>query len=106
VRGLSAGDKTQLMRKCRDGHRLACTWHWRWLTRPRPLFLFEFDCPTVCECLNPKDYGDKPIQQVIVDLTDGGVDFSIEAVGECAFKKHNEQCAACGESSPLTSAAS
>jgi len=34
------------------------------------------------QCLNPKDYGDKPIQQVIVDLTDGGVDFSIEAVGE------------------------
>jgi len=32
------------------------------------------------DCVNPRDH-DKPIQQVIVDLTDGGVDFSFEAVG-------------------------
>jgi Zn-dependent alcohol dehydrogenase len=54
------------------------------------------------QCLNPKDYGDKPIQQVIVDLTDGGVDYSIEAVGECSPAEHNELCAACGESERLS----
>ena len=32
------------------------------------------------ECVNPHDY-DKPIQQVLVELTDGGVDYSFEAVG-------------------------
>lgn len=32
------------------------------------------------ECLNPKDY-DKPIQQVLVDLLDGGADYSFEAIG-------------------------
>jgi S-(hydroxymethyl)glutathione dehydrogenase/alcohol dehydrogenase len=32
------------------------------------------------QCLNPKDY-EKPIDQVIVDLTDGGVDYSFEAIG-------------------------
>ncbi|WP_164135457.1 zinc-binding dehydrogenase, partial [Stenotrophomonas maltophilia] len=30
--------------------------------------------------INPKDY-DKPIQDVIVELTDGGVDYSFECVG-------------------------
>jgi S-(hydroxymethyl)glutathione dehydrogenase/alcohol dehydrogenase len=32
------------------------------------------------DCINPKDYPD-PIQQVIIDLTDGGVDYSFEAIG-------------------------
>ncbi|RYE78753.1 MAG: S-(hydroxymethyl)glutathione dehydrogenase [Oxalobacteraceae bacterium] len=32
------------------------------------------------DCINPKDY-DKPIQEVIVELTDGGVDFSFECIG-------------------------
>jgi S-(hydroxymethyl)glutathione dehydrogenase/alcohol dehydrogenase len=32
------------------------------------------------DCINPKDY-DRPIQEVIVDLTDGGVDFSFECIG-------------------------
>lgn len=32
------------------------------------------------ECINPKDY-DQPIQQVIVDLTDGGADYTFECVG-------------------------
>ena len=30
--------------------------------------------------VNPKDY-DKPVQQVIVDLTNGGVDYSFECIG-------------------------
>ncbi|KAJ7547520.1 hypothetical protein O6H91_08G089200 [Diphasiastrum complanatum] len=34
----------------------------------------------VTEFINPNDY-EKPIQQVIVDLTDGGVDYSFECIG-------------------------
>lgn len=33
------------------------------------------------DCINPKDYADKSLQQVIIDITDGGVDYSFEAVG-------------------------
>eukprot|EP00053_Salpingoeca_punica_P009779 m.88051 g.88051 ORF g.88051 m.88051 type:complete len:381 (-) comp15160_c0_seq1:1856-2998(-) len=33
------------------------------------------------ECLNPNDYPDKPFQQVLVDLTDGGLDYTFECVG-------------------------
>ncbi|RMQ40048.1 S-glutathione dehydrogenase/s III alcohol dehydrogenase [Pseudomonas cichorii] len=32
------------------------------------------------DCVNPKDF-DRPIQDVIVDMTDGGVDFSFECIG-------------------------
>ncbi|XP_053410791.1 alcohol dehydrogenase 1C-like isoform X2 [Nycticebus coucang] len=32
------------------------------------------------ECINPQDYK-KPIQEVIVEMTDGGVDFSFEVIG-------------------------
>ncbi|XP_023937708.2 alcohol dehydrogenase class-3 [Bicyclus anynana] len=32
------------------------------------------------EFVNPKDY-DKPIQQVLVDLTDGGLDYTFECIG-------------------------
>lgn len=32
------------------------------------------------DCVNPKDF-DKPIQEVIVEMTDGGVDYSFECVG-------------------------
>eukprot|EP00128_Syssomonas_multiformis_P017193 Colp12_sorted_trinity150504_noHs@1288 len=32
------------------------------------------------ECVNPKDYS-KPIQQVLVDLTDGGLDYTFECIG-------------------------
>ncbi|RUO22236.1 S-(hydroxymethyl)glutathione dehydrogenase/class III alcohol dehydrogenase [Aliidiomarina iranensis] len=32
------------------------------------------------ECINPNDY-DKPIQEVIVEKTDGGVDYSFECIG-------------------------
>ncbi|MFS7965354.1 putative S-(hydroxymethyl)glutathione dehydrogenase [Helianthus anomalus] len=34
----------------------------------------------VTEFVNPKDH-DKPIQQVLVDMTDGGVDYSFECIG-------------------------
>jgi len=32
------------------------------------------------DCINPKDF-DKPIQEVIVEMTEGGVDYSFECVG-------------------------
>jgi len=38
----------------------------------------EFGCT---ECVNPKDYEGKPIQQVLVELTDGGLDYTFEAIG-------------------------
>eukprot|EP01111_Echinosteliopsis_oligospora_P005427 TRINITY_DN1874_c0_g1_i1.p1 TRINITY_DN1874_c0_g1~~TRINITY_DN1874_c0_g1_i1.p1 ORF type:complete len:392 (-),score=119.32 TRINITY_DN1874_c0_g1_i1:96-1229(-) len=33
------------------------------------------------ECVNPKDHGDKPIQQVLIDMTDGGLDYTFECIG-------------------------
>ena len=32
------------------------------------------------ECVSPADY-DKPIQEVLVELTDGGLDFTFECIG-------------------------
>jgi len=34
----------------------------------------------VTDFVNPKDY-EKPIQEVIVELTNGGVDYSFECIG-------------------------
>lgn len=54
------------------------------------------------ECINPKDLpADKNIVQHIIDITDGGVDYSFEAIGnvntmrqalECAHKGWGESC--------------
>ncbi|MDX5363226.1 MAG: S-(hydroxymethyl)glutathione dehydrogenase/class III alcohol dehydrogenase [Pseudazoarcus pumilus] len=44
------------------------------------------------DCVNPKDY-DKPIQQVIVDMTDGGVDYSFECVGNVQLMRAALECA-------------
>ena len=41
--------------------------------------------------VNPKDY-DKPIQEVIVDLTNGGVDYSFEAVGNVKLMRAALEC--------------
>ncbi len=41
--------------------------------------------------VNPKDY-DKPIQQVIVDMTDGGVDYSFEAIGNVQLMRAALEC--------------
>lgn len=35
------------------------------------------------ECFNPKDF-DKPIQQVMIDVTDGGPDYTFECIGNVA----------------------
>ncbi|KAJ7384860.1 hypothetical protein OS493_019537 [Desmophyllum pertusum] len=37
----------------------------------------EFGCT---ECLNPKDF-DKPIQQVLLEMIDGGLDYTFECIG-------------------------
>lgn len=43
------------------------------------------------DCVNPKNY-DKPIQEVIVDLTDGGVDYSFEAIGNVNTMRAALEC--------------
>ena len=42
--------------------------------------------------INPKDYPDSPIQQVIVDLTDGGVDYSFECIGNVNVMRSALEC--------------
>ena len=42
--------------------------------------------------INPKDYPDTPIQQVIVDLTDGGVDYSFECIGNVQVMRSALEC--------------
>ncbi|HEX5515127.1 MAG TPA: S-(hydroxymethyl)glutathione dehydrogenase/class III alcohol dehydrogenase, partial [Gammaproteobacteria bacterium] len=44
------------------------------------------------DCINPKDYGDRPLQEVIVDLTDGGVDYSFECVGNVELMRTALEC--------------
>lgn len=43
------------------------------------------------DCINPKDYG-KPIQDVIVELTDGGVDYSFECIGNVEVMRSALEC--------------
>nr|WP_211824797.1 S-(hydroxymethyl)glutathione dehydrogenase/class III alcohol dehydrogenase [Kistimonas asteriae] len=43
------------------------------------------------DCVNPKDY-DKPIQDVIVEMTDGGVDYSFECVGNVHLMRSALEC--------------
>jgi S-(hydroxymethyl)glutathione dehydrogenase/alcohol dehydrogenase len=43
------------------------------------------------DCVNPKNY-DKPIQEVIVYLTDGGVDYSFECVGNVNLMRSALEC--------------
>ncbi|WP_349676371.1 S-(hydroxymethyl)glutathione dehydrogenase/class III alcohol dehydrogenase [Thalassospira sp. UBA1131] len=43
------------------------------------------------DCINPKDY-DKPIQEVIVELTDGGVDWSFECIGNVNVMRSALEC--------------
>ncbi|XP_039000875.1 alcohol dehydrogenase class-3-like [Hibiscus syriacus] len=45
----------------------------------------------VTEFVNPKDY-DEPIQQVLVDLTDGGVDYSFECIGNVSVMRAALEC--------------
>ncbi|WP_250459086.1 S-(hydroxymethyl)glutathione dehydrogenase/class III alcohol dehydrogenase [Microbulbifer litoralis] len=43
------------------------------------------------ECINPDDY-DRPIQEVIVELTDGGVDYSFECIGNVKVMRSALEC--------------
>ena len=43
------------------------------------------------DCVNPKDY-DKPIQDVLVEMTDGGVDFSFECIGNVNVMRSALEC--------------
>ncbi|MEM6437910.1 MAG: S-(hydroxymethyl)glutathione dehydrogenase/class III alcohol dehydrogenase, partial [Cyanobacteria bacterium P01_D01_bin.115] len=43
------------------------------------------------DCVNPKDY-DEPIQAVLVDLTDGGADYSFECVGNVELMRAALEC--------------
>ncbi|WP_300493802.1 S-(hydroxymethyl)glutathione dehydrogenase/class III alcohol dehydrogenase [Marinobacter sp.] len=43
------------------------------------------------DCINPKS-NDKPIQEVIVELTDGGVDYSFECIGNVDVMRSALEC--------------
>lgn len=43
------------------------------------------------ECINPKNF-DKPIQEVIVEMTDGGVDYSFECIGNVNIMRSALEC--------------
>jgi S-(hydroxymethyl)glutathione dehydrogenase/alcohol dehydrogenase len=43
------------------------------------------------DCVNPKDFS-KPIQEVIIDMTDGGVDYSFECVGNVGLMRAALEC--------------
>jgi len=43
------------------------------------------------DCVNPTAF-DRPIQEVIVEMTDGGVDYSFEAVGNVALMRAALEC--------------
>jgi len=45
------------------------------------------------DCINPKDHGDTPIQQVIVKMTEFGVDYSFECVGNVQVMRAALECA-------------
>ena len=51
------------------------------------------------EFVNPKEH-DKPIQQIIVDLTDGGVDYSFECIGNVNVMRSALEC--CHKASGIT----
>jgi S-(hydroxymethyl)glutathione dehydrogenase/alcohol dehydrogenase len=53
------------------------------------------------DCVNPLDYQGRKIQEVLVEMTDGGVDYSFECIGladtmraalECCHKGWGESC--------------
>ena len=43
------------------------------------------------DCINPKDH-DKPIQDVIVEMTDGGVEYSFECIGNVDVMRSALEC--------------
>lgn len=59
----------------------------------RGLGLLKFAAKSfgITEFVNPKDH-EKPIQQVIIDLTDGGVDYSFECIGNVSVMRAALEC--------------
>lgn len=53
----------------------------------------KFGCT---DFINPKDYPDKPIQQVLVELTDGGLDHTFECIGNVHVMRSALESAARG----------
>lgn len=52
------------------------------------------------ECINPRDHGNKPIQEVLVEKTNGGVDYALECVGSteimsAALESTRDGCGTC-----------
>ena len=45
----------------------------------------------ITDFVNPKDH-DKPIQEVIVEMTDGGVDYSFECIGNVQLMRAALEC--------------
>ena len=43
------------------------------------------------DCVNPRDY-DRPLQEVLVEMTDGGVDYSFECVGKVDLMRSALEC--------------
>ncbi|WP_337225306.1 zinc-binding dehydrogenase, partial [Proteus terrae] len=43
------------------------------------------------DCINPQQFS-KPIQEVIVEMTDGGVDFSFECIGNVNVMRQALEC--------------
>ncbi|HET9191214.1 MAG TPA: S-(hydroxymethyl)glutathione dehydrogenase/class III alcohol dehydrogenase, partial [Rudaea sp.] len=43
------------------------------------------------DCVNPRDH-DRPIQEVVVELTDGGVDYSFECIGNVNVMRSALEC--------------
>ncbi|KZZ19699.1 S-(hydroxymethyl)glutathione dehydrogenase/class III alcohol dehydrogenase, partial [Oleiphilus sp. HI0081] len=43
------------------------------------------------DCINPQNF-DKPIQEVIVEMTDGGVDYSFECIGNVNVMRQALEC--------------
>jgi S-(hydroxymethyl)glutathione dehydrogenase / alcohol dehydrogenase len=43
------------------------------------------------DCINPNNF-DKPIEQVIIDMTEGGVDYSFECVGNVKLMRQALEC--------------
>jgi len=44
------------------------------------------------EVINPKDFPDKTIQEIIIEKTDGGVDFSFECIGNVQVMRSALEC--------------
>lgn len=44
------------------------------------------------DCVNPNDHGDTPIQEVVVQMTGGGVDYSFECIGNVDVMRAALEC--------------